>query len=68
MSNATNTSVVIIGQQYKFISDAQYQDGVRAEPIDNITEFKQIKPISANSTNTIFLLKTGAHYDAIVKM
>jgi hypothetical protein len=66
LCNATNTTAVVIGQQFKFVSDPNDESILNSEPVLNVTEFRQIKPVSNQSTNTVFLLKTGLHYDAIL--
>jgi len=66
LCNATNTIAVLIGQLYQFIDDPSDAAVVLSEPVANITGFRQIKPSSGQPTNTIYLLKTGTHYDAII--
>ena len=58
-------TAVVIGQKFRFFMDPS-DNTTRSEPVDNITEFKQIKPASGQSIKTVFLLKTASHYDAIV--
>jgi len=66
LCNATNTTAVIIGQQYLYTQDLHDSTLTHVEPVANTTEFRQIKPVSGLTTNTIFLLKTASHYDAII--
>jgi len=66
LCNATNTTAVVIGQQFQFSPDPDDESIIHSNPVPNVTEFRQIKPVSGNSTKHIYLLKTGAHYDAIL--
>jgi hypothetical protein len=66
LCNATNTTAAIIGQQYVYTQDLHDNTVTHFQPVSNTTEFRQIKPISGLTTDTIFLLKTASHYDAII--
>ena len=65
LCNGSNMTAVVVGQKFKFFLDPS-DNTTKSEPVPNITEFKQIKPASGQSMNTVFLLKTASHYDAIV--
>ena len=69
LATATNTTVIVIGQRYRIIDDPECEGGMRYDPIANITEFQQIKSIRPQHDvpdKFVLLLKSAAHFDAII--
>ena len=68
LSNSTNTTIGIFGQKYTYTPDKNDTSFIVTEPIAGVTEFKQIQPRQGASNIKILLLKTGAHYDALIHL